>query len=156
MKKLFVLFAFMGLVSFAVNAQTCCAKKSASTTSVESNDVIVKAASLDASVEQRVCEKSGSVSFVRKNVCEKSGKVSYVDVQYDAATQKFVNVSPSDNAHATTSSKVKKVAATTKKDCSAAEKAGCSKTASSKSCCSKGKSASATATSKVKLVKAED
>ena len=37
---------------------------------------------------------TGTVSYVRKETCAGSGTVSYVDVNYDAATNTFVNVSP--------------------------------------------------------------
>lgn len=49
-----------------------------------------KAAAADQSIEKRVCEHSGKVSYVRKDVCEKSGKVSYTSVSYDAAKGQFV------------------------------------------------------------------
>lgn len=97
----------MSLVSVAsVSAQSCskkssacCAKGKATSTAMVSVDkAAIKAASMDATVEQRTCEKSGTVSFVRKNVCETSGTVSFVDVSYDADTKKFVNVSPKDVA----------------------------------------------------------
>lgn len=158
MKKIFVLFTFMSLVSFAVNAQNCShAKKSSSSASVEKTSEYAKtvaaAAELDESVEQKVCEKSGKVSYIRKSVCEKSGKVSYADVEYDAATAKFVNVSPSD------------VKATGKKSCCASgatkasnKKAGCCSGDKAKSC--KKSSSSATKSTsesgaKVKMVKSE-
>ena len=141
MKKIFVLFTFMSLVSFAVNAQTCPhAKKGSASASVEKTSDLAKtvaaAAELDESVEQKVCAKSGNVSYVRKNVCEKSGKVSYADVEYDAATAKFVNVSPSD------------AKAKGKKGCCAAS---CAKS------CTKPKSTSTSSTpdTKVKMVKSE-
>ena len=139
MKKIFVLFTFLSLASFAVNAQTCPhAKKSTSTASTEvSSDyakTVAAAAAMDENIEQKVCAKSGKVSYERKSVCASSGKVSYTAVEYDAATKKFVNVSPS--------------AAKDKKSCCSAS---CAKS------CSKSKSASTSAKSdaKVKVVKNE-
>lgn len=107
MKKLFVLFAFLGLVSFSANAQKCnpaACKKGTKMTSVdakETNEAAVKLASLDESIETRTCATSGKVSFVRKDVCAASGKVSYTDVEYCTKSAKFVNVSPSAKASCT-------------------------------------------------------
>jgi|SRR5690606_29217350 len=156
MKKIFVLFTFLSLATFAMNAQECShAKKSqtAAATEVSSEyaKLVAEAAASDATIETKVCEKSGNVSYTRKNVCEKSGKVSYADVTFDAATKKFVNVSPSDAAAG-------EKAATGKK-------AGCCSTSCSKACCAgKTKSSSASsaapasegAAGKVKMVKSED
>ena len=90
MKKILILFTFMSFVSFAVNAQNCShAKKSTSTATAETTSeygkMVANAAAMDETIEQRVCEKSGKVSYARKSVCEVSGKVSYTDVEYDAA-----------------------------------------------------------------------
>lgn len=115
MKRLFLLFAFFGALSLgAAQAQSCCASKAgaaktASTCST-STEAAAKAASLDASIEKRVCEKSGSVSYVRK--VSENGATTYQDVNYDAATGKFINVAPAANAG----------------------KAGCSPAASAASC----------------------
>jgi hypothetical protein len=153
MKKIFVLFAFMSLVSFAVNAQTCPhAKKSSSSASVEATSdyakTVAAAAAMDESIEQKVCAKSGNVSYEKKNVCEVSGKVSYTAVEYDAATAKFVNVSPSDAA-----------ASGKKACCTGGSKKACCAGGSAKSCTKKSSSsASSSATesgAKVKMVKSE-
>ncbi len=142
MKKLFMLFAFMGLVSVAsVSAQSC--SKSKANSSTTCTVAATKAASLDASIEKRVCEKSGKVSFVRKNVCSTSGKTTYTNVEYNTETKKFVNVSPTH-----TSGKAAGKASTS---CSAKAKATSGKT----SCCTKGaKGASAVKkTSAAKAIK---
>jgi hypothetical protein len=55
-----------------------------------------KAASMDESIEKKVCEKSGKVSYHKKSVCEKSGKVSYQEVQYDEASAQFVTLDETD------------------------------------------------------------
>lgn len=96
MKKLFFLFAFLGVFSLAANAQSCPYSKTAAKSDkvVCSKTAAAKAASLDNSIEARTCAKSGSVSYVKKSVCAKSGKVSYSDVEYCTKSAKFVNVSP--------------------------------------------------------------
>jgi len=125
MKKLFFFAAFLCAASLTtVNAQctksaktagtktACCAKTKAAT---------AKAVSADASIEKRVCEKSGAVSYFRNKECAVSGKITSTEVEFDAKTSTFVNVSPSrgDMPAAET------VGA--KKACSAADKAACSK-----------------------------
>ena len=88
-------FAFVG-TSNVTNAQ-CSKSKTASTVSGKKScaaSCASKLAANDASIEKQVCEKSGKVSYVRKATCEKSGKTSLMPVQYDAASKKFVNVSP--------------------------------------------------------------
>ncbi|MFT5801190.1 MAG: hypothetical protein ACI9VN_001399 [Patescibacteria group bacterium] len=145
MKKLFMFIAFLGLVNMAqaqcaktASKSACCAKTMATAT---------KVASLDGSIEKKVCEKSGSVSFVKKSVCEKSGNVSFSNVEYCTKSNKFVNVSPSSmNAKAVNAS----MDAKAKPACSKS-KAACSK---SKAACSKSKTASAkSATKEVKAIK---
>jgi hypothetical protein len=105
MKQLTVLFALLlGISLSAVQAQNCqktassCCKKSASTATAEkpsgSIDAAAKLASLDETIETRTCEKSGSVSYVRKVVNETSGNVTFADVEYDGESGAFVNVAP--------------------------------------------------------------
>jgi len=144
MKKLFVLFAFLGLVSFSATAQKCnpaACKKAHKTTAVDANQTdamsaAVKLASLDETIETKTCATSGKVSFTRKNVCATSGKVSYTDVEYCSKSAKFVNVSPSAKASCSKSkascsaakgASAKQVSnsATTKKACCAGASAAC-------------------------------
>jgi len=157
MKKLFMLFAIMSLVAVAsVDAQTCSkSKASCSKSKAECTAAAAKMASLDADIEKRICEDSGKVSFVRKSVCETSGKTKYTNVEYNADTKKFVNISPThtsgkaakaccskDEAKACCAGKAKATSAKTvsaKKSCSKGEKAAC---------CTKGKAKSASATVK--------
>ncbi|MBK7342935.1 MAG: hypothetical protein IPJ06_07390 [Saprospiraceae bacterium] len=101
MKKLLLLLLLVpaALTIQAQSAKHNCASHSAAATSVSaevSDEAIAQAASLDESIERRVCETSGKVSYYRKDVCQKSGKVSYEAVSYDAANGQFVNASPSD------------------------------------------------------------
>lgn len=162
MKKLFMLFAMMSLVAVAsVDAQTCSksTKASCSKTAAECTAAAAKMASLDANIEKRTCEESGKISFVRKSVCSVSGKTSYTNVEYNADTKKFVNVSPTHTSGVTAKGKAcaKKGAAccagkakATSASASASTKAACSKGEKS-ACCAKGKNAkSASTTAPVK------
>jgi len=154
MKKLFFLFAFMGLFAFAATAQkkACCASKSASTEKVSAATLAEaeKAASEDASIVKQV-SNTGDVTFTRKEVCAVSGKVSYTDVEFCTKSSKFVNVSPSEKAACAKSASATKVSSTDKKAC-------CDK--GDKACCDKkGKKASSEAVesgAKVKLVSGEN
>ena len=126
MKKLFFLFAFMGVFSFAATAQTkaCCAKGASSKACSKTMD---SAASADASIVKLVSNE-GEVSYVRKEVCPVTGKVTMTAVEYCTKAGKFLNVSPSE---ATKSATATKVSSTSKKACCAkGDKAGCSKNAS--------------------------
>lgn len=149
MKKLFVLFAFLGFVSFSATAQSCnpaACKKAHKTSSVDAtntdaNAAAVKLASLDETIETKTCATSGKVSFTRKSVCAKSGKVSYTDVEYCSKSAKFVNVSPSAKASCSKS----------KASCTATKGASATKVstdiAPKKACCAKGKKTSASCSS---------
>ena len=143
MKKLFFLFAIMGIFAFAAEAQTkaCCASKAGAKVCSKTMD---KAASVDASLVKQVSNK-GEVTYVRKEVCPMSGKVSMAQVEYCTKTGKFVNVSPSaKKAACTKKASATKVSSTTKKACCAkGSKAACTKKAST---------TKAASTSKVKLV----
>ena len=144
MKKIFMLFAFISLVgSASVSAQVCCSKSKAECTAAAT-----KAASASADIEKRISEESGKVTFVRKSICEVSGKTSYTNVEFDAKTKKFVNVSPthtSGKAAAAGNSDDAKATSVSKKG------KGCCK--KGKSSCTK-KSASTTAVTKTAPAKA--
>jgi hypothetical protein len=143
MKKLFMLVAFLGLVNF-VQAQCT---KTASTTGTKSAccaktaDAAAKAASMDESIEKRVCEKSGAVSYVKKEVCAVSGNVSFTNVEYCTKSEKFVNVSPSEAKAVNASMETEAKPACSK------SKAACTK---SKEACSKTTKTAATETDEVK------
>ncbi len=99
MKKLFLFLAFFGCIAFSANAQkACCASKTGakvcSKTAAANAETAAKFASLDESIESKVCSTSGSVSYVKNYVCSESGKMTSTPVEFDASTQKFVNVSP--------------------------------------------------------------
>ena len=146
MKKLLFLVLF-ATAALAVQAQTTkhnCTGAASSASVDVSDEAIAQAASLDETIERRVCETSGKVSYYRKDVCQKSGKVSYEPVNYDAATNQFVNASPSEMGSAKKSCCASKgataTAASTGKKACAGSKAG-------KSCCA-SKGAKATTASK--------
>lgn len=138
MKKLLFLI-LLASAAWTVQAQTAkhhCSGAASSASVEVSDEAIAQAASLDESIERRVCETSGKVSYYRKDVCQKSGKVSYEPVNFDAATNQFVNASPSEVGSAKKSCCASKGAAATA--ASTSEKA-CAGSKSDKSCCaSKG------------------
>ncbi len=165
MKKFFVLFAFIGLVSFAADAQEkVCTKSAKAKVEQESATAAAKLAAMDASIEQKVCAKSGTVSYVKKNTCQKSGKVSFTNVVYSPETAKFVNVSPVKMEKKAACSKkaacTKSKAACTKSKAvktSATKKAACSKTCTKKAACSKSaKTTAVTKKTSAKLVKGQE
>ena len=103
MKK--VLFSLMLISAFALSAQaqtcskSCTAKPAAascqgSAATTSTADAAAKLASMDATIESRTCPVSGTVSYVRKET-KQDGTVSFVSFNYDAATNTFVNVAPS-------------------------------------------------------------
>lgn len=137
MKKLILL---IGIGCFALAgsgiAQTCShgSKTVEAKSCVKPSEAALKAASLDASIETKVCEKSGSVCFLKKTT-DAQGNVSKSEVKYDEATAQFVSI-PENEATAGSEGKVK--------SCSKS-KACCAKgSASGKACC-KAKSTAAVA-----------
>lgn len=102
MKRFLLAFALLGFVSFAAQGQSCCAKagKTAgvksdiSCSSSSSNSEAFKAASLDDSIEQRVDNTTGKVSFVRREVDASTGQATYVPVEFSSETKRFVNQAP--------------------------------------------------------------
>ena len=105
MKKMTLFFALMLAVGMTgLQAQACSKSKAAcaksTTASAKSchgtNAAAAKLASMDDSIEERVCPNSGNVSYVRKEVSEQSGEVSFASVNYDTELGKFVNQAPSD------------------------------------------------------------
>ena len=129
MKKAIFFFAFFlafGIVSADAQSchsaagagKSCCANKAA------------KAAASDASIEKRQAE-DGSIAYVRKEA-DAQGNVKFVSVQYDEASNAFVNVAPKTAAAGTTEGMVKK-------SCSAGEKKACCAggAGAGKACCAK-------------------
>lgn len=107
MKKVFFLFACLSVFAFNAQAQKACSKKSAACCASKAkmaqgaaasvdDAVIAKAASLDESIERKVCDMSGKVSYHMNYVCSDTGKMTSKPVMYDAGSARFVNVSPTD------------------------------------------------------------
>jgi len=136
MKKLIFSFAFfLALGIVAANAQctavasagkACCAGK------------ISKAAAADPNIEMRKAD-DGSVAYVRKEA-DAQGNVKFVSVQFDEASNAFVNVAPKT---LTTSVTTDDKSGMTKKSCAAGEKKACCAGKEGKAC-SAGKAAAET------------
>ncbi|MBK8955180.1 MAG: hypothetical protein IPM34_06440 [Saprospiraceae bacterium] len=129
MKKL-VLFVAFGLFLSAQSAVAQCshaAKSAEAKQCVKPSEAALKAASLDASIETKVCEKSGSVCFMKKTTAE-DGTSTSTEVRFDEATAQFVAIPAADASMD---------ASTAKKSCA-------------KACCAKGKSGKACCASKAK------
>ncbi|MEZ4948508.1 MAG: hypothetical protein R2879_14395 [Saprospiraceae bacterium] len=160
MKKLFLLFALVSFAALGTIQAQCHGKKSASTTEVQSDEAAAKLASMDETIERRVCEKSGTVSYWKKETCAKSGNVSFSEVSYDSANGQFVNVSPSEVHGKATNGKscCAGKSAGSKASCSGAEKASASKASCSgaaKAGCCSSKKASAASTQTSEKVKVQ-
>ncbi len=107
--------------SHAKAASTSCSSKSASV-----SEAALKAADADPTIEKKVCEKSGKVSFYRTTKDESGASVS-TQVTYDEGKAMFVNYSADANAAP--------AAGTSKACCSGkAAKACCSSKKGAKSC----------------------
>ncbi|MCC6816858.1 MAG: hypothetical protein IT267_10640 [Saprospiraceae bacterium] len=103
MKKVLFFILLGSFLTIGTLSAQCCkggAKKSCSKSSQASNlkadEAYVLAASdaaaKDASIEKRVCEKSGKVSFFR-NTTDASGATASTEVMFDQGTATFVNSS---------------------------------------------------------------
>jgi len=155
MKKLILFVAMFGMVGFvsaqcsktaSANKKSCCAKTAAAAAST---------ASLDASIEKKVCEKSGKISYYKTSTCPASGKVTQTEVTYDDKAKQFVNVaSVADEAPAAAKANAKKECSKkcSKKCAKGAKATGVSNktkacTKGSKACCKKGTKTAAAAAS---------
>lgn len=115
MKKLTFLLAMMGMFAItSVQAQSkkccsskkgaaaeACAKESKTKVASASMDYdmhAAKMASMDETVERKVCAETGAVSYMKSETSEKTGEVSSVAVNFDPELGQFVNVSPSGKA----------------------------------------------------------
>lgn len=130
MKK-FVFFLLLGSVLSigTISAQACshgakksCSKSAEASASADPAYVMAasEAATKDASIEKRTCEKSGKVCFYR-NSTDANGNSVATEVLFDQGTATFVNAVPATEG---------------KKACCASKKACCAKGAKS---CSKDK-----------------
>ncbi len=143
MKKLFFLFAFVGLFGFtSVNAQCTHGQAKATKTAALQNNAAAMAAAKfaanDETIESRTCSKSGRVSYYKKSVGE-GGEVSYAPVSFDMAKKAFVMADAT--ASAGCSKGAKACCKGGAKSCSKGAKACCKGGAKS---CSKGAGASCT------------
>jgi hypothetical protein len=124
MKKGLFLFSFLFVLGIsAANAQSCQGAASASKSCCASKSA--KAATSDASIEKRMAE-DGSVSYVRKE-SDAQGNVKFVSVQFDEATNTFVNVAPKGAVAEGQTGMVKK-------SCSAEEMKACAGKDGAKAC----------------------
>ncbi|MBC7776172.1 MAG: hypothetical protein H7246_12120 [Phycisphaerae bacterium] len=128
MKKAIFFFAFFLAFGIAANAQSCHSAASAGKSCCASK--AAKAATSDATIEKRQAE-DGSIAYVRKEA-DAQGNVKFVSVQFDEASNAFVNVAPKTASANATEGMVKK-------SCTAGEKKACCAggAASGKSCCAK-------------------
>ncbi|HSF89204.1 MAG TPA: hypothetical protein VLA46_07285 [Saprospiraceae bacterium] len=161
MKKVLFSFFLFSVMAVGVQAQksacskSCTAKpaagvsscegKSASVATTGGSDAAAKLAAMDASIETKTCPVTGTVSYVRKETCAGSGTVSYVDVNYDAATNTFVNVSPM-KMEGNKDCGTKGTSANGKSCCAGKSTATSTSGSTGKSCCA-GKPSAATTTS---------
>lgn len=125
MKKGLFLFSFLFVLGVAgVNAQSCQGAAAANKSCCASKSAAAKAATSDTSIEKRMAE-DGTVSYVRKE-SDAQGNVKFVSVQYDEASNAFVNVAPKGAEAAQTGM--------TKKSCSAEEMKACAGKDGAKAC----------------------
>lgn len=136
MKKAIFFFAFFLAVGI-VSANAQCQGASASAGKACCSNKAAKAASADASIEKRLAD-DGSISYVRKE-SDAQGNVKFVSVQYDEASNAFVNAAPKSATAGAGASE-----GMVKKSCSASEAKACAGGAAKegKACCA-GKSAAA-------------
>ncbi|MCC7245493.1 MAG: hypothetical protein IT269_07435 [Saprospiraceae bacterium] len=135
MKKLVLFFAFLFVLGLATsNAQSCSSSASAGKSCCAGK--ISKAAAADPNIEKRMSD-DGTVAYVRKEA-DAQGNVKFVSVQYDEATNAFVNVAPKTmpaEAKACCAKKTASCSAAEQKSCSPSEKKACAGAGAGKACC---------------------
>ncbi len=132
MKKILLSIAFLGAFALGnLAAQSCSAAAKASCGAGQKSCCMGKmaaAAKNDPSIEARL-DPSGRTFYVRKEA-DVAGTARFVDVNFDEASGKFVNIAPPAKAEgAATNGMTKKEA------CSASEKKACSAGGEKKACC---------------------
>ncbi len=132
MKKVFLLFSFLGLFAFVSNAQVCPhANKAKAANHGQcpfAKTSAAKVAALDYNIQEKICSKTGEICYVKREVNCKTGKVSFTNVEYSAETGKFINVSPQSQKTCTkgVGAKATRVSNPSKANhCTAAQKAAC-------------------------------
>ena len=130
MKKAIFFFAFTFVLgTFAANAQSC--SGAAVGTKSCCAGKIAKAAAADPSIEKRQSD-DGTVAYVRKEA-DTQGNVQFVSVQFDEASNAFVNVAPPATLVTDRTTMTKKSAS-----CTTSEKKACAGGAGTgKACCAK-------------------
>lgn len=127
-----------GSKSASTSTTSCQAKAGAtSTASADEAAAAAKLASMDKTIESRTCPVSGTVSYFRKEA-QPGGGVKQVDLQYDAASNTFVNVAPSTMKGQEGCGNEAK-SASSSKSCCAGKATNASASGKSAGCCS-GKS----------------
>ncbi len=159
MKKFTLLFTFiLGFGITGIQAQSHCDKsaaascsktcsKSAKQADSGSAEAAAKLASMDESIEGKVCEHSGNVSYSRKDVGS-DGEVKFTSLTYSASANEFVAVTDSNKKSCCASGSGSGSA-------SSANAGKTSKSASAVGCCSK-KGAAKTTDASVKQKSAVD
>ncbi|MCC6461008.1 MAG: hypothetical protein IT260_11090 [Saprospiraceae bacterium] len=129
-KGLFLLSFFFVLGVAAANAQSCQAAGKSCCASKAS-----KAASVDANIEKRMAD-DGTLSYVRKEA-DAQGNVKFVSVQFDEASNTFVNVAPKSISNDDKAGLTKKACAASGegKSCSPSEAKACGAGKEGKACC---------------------
>jgi hypothetical protein len=132
MKKAILFFVFLFVAGLATSNAQCAASAAGAQKSCCAGKV-AKAASADPSIEKRMAD-NGTVSYVRKET-DTQGNVKFVSVQFDEASNAFVNVAPKTMTAET------KEAGMVKKSCAAA--------GAGKACCKSGEAAKSCSDKKV-------
>ncbi|MBU6341883.1 MAG: hypothetical protein KGS48_10340 [Bacteroidetes bacterium] len=134
MQKVVLFFAFFLTIGIAsVQAQACAGHAEAGKSCCASK--ISKAAAADPTIESRKSD-DGSLAYVRKET-DAQGNVKFVSVQFDEASNTFVNVAPK------TVNASDKAGMTKKACCASGDKKACAGEKGGKACCaSKAGSAS--------------
>jgi hypothetical protein len=139
MQKVLFLLSFLFVVGAATaNAQSCGGAKTASAGGKSCcASKAASAAKSDATIESRVAE-DGTVSYMRKEA-DQTGNVRLVSVQYDEASNAFVNVAPKGSTSTTTATDgmVKKSCGTSATTATGGKACCSSGKAEGKSCCAK-------------------
>ncbi|MBL7804410.1 MAG: hypothetical protein JNL02_11785 [Saprospiraceae bacterium] len=132
MKKVLFLLPFLLILGITAASAQCNKSASATTGASCCSSKAAKAAAADTNIEKRMAE-DGTVSYVRKEA-DAQGNVRFVSVQYDEASNTFVNVAPKTMTADAKAGMAKKACAG---EGAGAGKACCSSgSAQSKSCCS--------------------
>lgn len=143
MKKVIFAFSFFFALGIAAaSAQSCHSAASASTGKSCCASKMASAMASDPAIEKRMAD-NGTVSYVRKEA-DAQGNVRFVSVQFDEATNAFVNVAPKTMTAGDKAECTKKTAS-----CTASEKKACAGMASGKACCA-SKAAGSTSTEAAK------